>query len=125
MQDAPGWPGHPAPMDRERQGRVGTALSRVWFTIGHGILDEVWVRRTRTSRSSGHVAEKHVVSMYNRLAGVLHTPGLPSCGCGIRRPAIAAIVRPGPRQLVGYRSRCVLRRALRSSVPVESRPASW
>ena len=47
-QDAPGWPGIPARWTSSAKSGVGTALqpnSRVWFTLGHGIVDEVYYPR--------------------------------------------------------------------------------
>jgi glucoamylase len=46
--NAPGWPGIPARWTSSAKSGVGTALgeaSRVWFTIGFGILDEVYYPR--------------------------------------------------------------------------------
>ena len=43
--DAPGWPGIPARWTSSAKTGVGTSLSpssRVWFTIGYGILNEVY-----------------------------------------------------------------------------------
>lgn len=45
---APGWPGIPARWTSSDKSGVGTALglsSRIWFTLGHGILDEVYYPR--------------------------------------------------------------------------------
>ncbi len=45
MADAPGWPGIPPRWTSSAKSGVGTALSdvsRVWFTISHGILNEVY-----------------------------------------------------------------------------------
>ena len=45
---APGWPGIPPRWTSSAKGGVGTALgrnSRVWFTLSHGILDEVYSPR--------------------------------------------------------------------------------
>ncbi len=45
MEDssAPGWPGLPARWTPSDKSGVGTSLSsRVWFTLGHGILEEVY-----------------------------------------------------------------------------------
>ena len=42
---APGWPGIPARWTSSAKTGVGTALSncsRVWFTISHGILNEIY-----------------------------------------------------------------------------------
>jgi glucoamylase len=42
---APGWPGIPPHWTSSAKSGVGTALSaasRVWFTISHGILDEIY-----------------------------------------------------------------------------------
>ena len=48
---APGWPGSPARWTSSAKTGVGTALSfasRVWFTLSHGILNEVyWPRQDR------------------------------------------------------------------------------
>jgi glucoamylase len=46
--NAPGWPGIPARWTSSAKVGVGTALnqsSRVWFTLSHGILDEVYYPR--------------------------------------------------------------------------------
>src|SRR5215469_8054990 len=45
---APGWPGIPARWTSSAKSGVGTALaaaSQVWFTISHGILNEVYYPR--------------------------------------------------------------------------------
>src|SRR5512139_783532 len=47
-QNAPGWPGIPARWTSSAKSGVGTALSdasRVWFTLGYGILDEIYYPR--------------------------------------------------------------------------------
>ena len=46
--DAPGWPGIPARWTSSAKSGVGTSLtpaSRVWFSISHGILNEVYFPR--------------------------------------------------------------------------------
>ena len=46
--DAPGWPGIPPRWTSSAKTGVGTALnlnSRVWFTLSHGILDEIYFPR--------------------------------------------------------------------------------
>ncbi|MGB5051678.1 MAG: glucan 1,4-alpha-glucosidase [Caldilineaceae bacterium] len=46
--NAPGWPGIPARWTSSAKNGVGTArnpLSKVWFTISHGILDEIYYPR--------------------------------------------------------------------------------
>ncbi len=48
MADAPGWPGGAARWTSSAKSGVGAALadtSRVWFTISHGILNEVYYPR--------------------------------------------------------------------------------
>jgi glucoamylase len=48
VRHAPGWPGIPARWTSSAKAGVGTALSplsRVWFTISHGILNEVYYPR--------------------------------------------------------------------------------
>ena len=48
MTDAPGWPGIPPRWTSSAKTGVGTALSsvsRVWFTLSHGILDEIYYPR--------------------------------------------------------------------------------
>jgi glucoamylase len=48
QQYAPGWPGIPARWTSSAKTGVGTALnaaSRVWFTLSHGILNEVYYPR--------------------------------------------------------------------------------
>ncbi|HUX88928.1 MAG TPA: glucan 1,4-alpha-glucosidase [Chloroflexota bacterium] len=45
---APGWPGSPARWTSSAKSGVGTALSadsRVWFTVSHGILNEIYYPR--------------------------------------------------------------------------------
>jgi len=45
---APGWPGIPARWTSSAKSGVGTALgtsSHVWFTLSHGILDEIYYPR--------------------------------------------------------------------------------
>ena len=47
-QPAPGWPGSPARWTSSAKSGVGTALSnqsRVWFTLSHGIFNEVYYPR--------------------------------------------------------------------------------
>ena len=46
--DAPGWPGSPGRWTSSAKSGVGTALSassRIWFTLSHGILNEVYYPR--------------------------------------------------------------------------------
>ncbi len=45
---APGWPGSPARWTSAAKSGVGTALggSAIWFTLSHGILNEVYAPRT-------------------------------------------------------------------------------
>jgi glucoamylase len=48
QQQAPGQPGIPPRWTSSAKSGVGTALnnaSRVWFTLSHGILDEVYYPR--------------------------------------------------------------------------------
>jgi len=48
MMNAPGWPGIPARWTSSAKSGVGTAhnpLSKVWFTISHGIINEVYYPR--------------------------------------------------------------------------------
>jgi glucoamylase len=48
VRHAPGWPGVPARWTSSAKTGVGTAispLSRVWFTISHGILNEIYYPR--------------------------------------------------------------------------------
>ena len=48
MTDAPGWPGIPPRWTSSAKSGVGTAISsvsRVWFTLSHGILDEIYYPR--------------------------------------------------------------------------------
>ncbi len=48
MTDAPGWPGISPRWTSSAKSGVGTALSpvsRVWFTLSHGILDEIYYPR--------------------------------------------------------------------------------
>ena len=48
MPDAPGWPGIAPRWTSSAKSGVGTALSpvsRVWFTLSHGILDEIYYPR--------------------------------------------------------------------------------
>jgi glucoamylase len=45
---APGWPGIPARWTSSAKSGMGTALnpsSRVWFTVSHGIFDEIYYPR--------------------------------------------------------------------------------
>src|SRR6478672_2128013 len=47
-RDAPGWPGIAARWTSSVKSGVGTALgaeSRIWFTLSHGILNEVYYPR--------------------------------------------------------------------------------
>ena len=48
MTDAPGWPGIAPRWTSSAKSGIGTALSpvsRVWFTLSHGILDEIYYPR--------------------------------------------------------------------------------
>jgi glucoamylase len=48
MSEAPGWPGNPARWTSSAKSGLGVALSessRVWFTISHGIINEVYYPR--------------------------------------------------------------------------------
>ncbi|MCB0186515.1 MAG: hypothetical protein KDE31_19740, partial [Caldilineaceae bacterium] len=48
MTNAPGWPGIPARWTSSAKSGVGTAhspLSKVWFTVSHGILNEIYYPR--------------------------------------------------------------------------------
>jgi glucoamylase len=48
MNYAPGWPGISARWTSSNKSGVGTALtaiSRVWFTLSHGILNEIYYPR--------------------------------------------------------------------------------
>jgi glucoamylase len=48
QEQAPGWPGSPPRWTSSAKSGVGTALaqtSRVWFTLSHGILDEIYYPR--------------------------------------------------------------------------------
>ena len=45
---APGWPGIPARWTSSAKSGLGTAVSRdsrVWFTLSHGILNEIYYPR--------------------------------------------------------------------------------
>src|SRR3954465_11972012 len=45
---APGWPGIPARWTSSAKSGIGTAVSRdsrVWFTLSHGILNEIYYPR--------------------------------------------------------------------------------
>src|SRR5262249_15185103 len=47
-QNAPGWPGSPPRWTSSAKSGVGTArntASRVWFTLSHGIFDEIYYPR--------------------------------------------------------------------------------
>src|SRR5262245_49681752 len=46
--DAPGWPGSPPRWTSSAKSGVGTslsAMSRTWFTLSHGIINEIYYRR--------------------------------------------------------------------------------
>ena len=46
--DAPGWPGIEPRWTSSAKSAVGTALtamSRTWFTLSHGILNEIYYQR--------------------------------------------------------------------------------
>jgi glucoamylase len=48
LRNAPGWPGIPARWTSSAKSGVGVAyagVSPVWFTISHGILNEVYYPR--------------------------------------------------------------------------------
>jgi glucoamylase len=47
-EHAPGWPGLPARWTTSAKSGVGTALrpdAKVWFTLSHGILNEIYYPR--------------------------------------------------------------------------------
>src|SRR5436309_7049170 len=59
IQYAPGWPGIPPRWTSSAKSAVATALSpmsRVWFTLSHGIFNEIyfraWIRRARATSDS-------------------------------------------------------------------------
>jgi glucoamylase len=85
---APGWPGIPARWTSSAKSGVGTALSdrsRVWFTLSHGILDEIYYPRVDSACTrdfgfivtdgAGYFSEekRHAVSEVEFLA-----PGVPA-----------------------------------------------
>jgi glucoamylase len=48
LRHAPGWPGIPPRWTTSAKTALGTSLrpnSRVWFTLSHGVLDEVYYPR--------------------------------------------------------------------------------
>ena len=48
MVEAPGWPGIPARWTSSAKDGIGAALSegsRVWFTVSHGIVNEIYYPR--------------------------------------------------------------------------------
>ncbi len=88
MRDAPGWPGIEARWTSSAKSGVGTALgggSRVWFTLSHGILNEIYYPRVDTActrdlglivtASGGYLSEekRHAQSEVSLLA-----PGVPA-----------------------------------------------
>jgi len=87
-QDAPGWPGHEPRWTSAAKSGVGTALtaaSRVWFTISHGILNEIYFPQVDSACTrdfglivtdgASYVSEekRHTRSLVTRLA-----PGVPA-----------------------------------------------
>ena len=64
---APGWPGVPARWTSSAKSGIGTAVSRdsrVWFTLSHGILNEIYYPRVdhACTRDLGFiVTDGHVV----------------------------------------------------------------
>jgi glucoamylase len=64
MRQAPGWPGIPPRWTSSAKSGVGTALNRhskVWFTISHGILNEVYFPRVdqACTRDMGFIVTSH------------------------------------------------------------------
>jgi glucoamylase len=84
---APGWPGLPARWTTSAKSGVGTSLngSRVWFTLSHGIIDEVYFGRvdwacTRdlgllVSDTAGFVSEE---KRHTRQEVKMAAPGVPA-----------------------------------------------
>src|SRR4026209_1230975 len=51
---APGWPGVPARWTSSAKSGIGTSVSRdsrVWFTLSHGILNEIYYPRVDNART--------------------------------------------------------------------------
>ncbi|MGB8324929.1 MAG: hypothetical protein WCE52_18370, partial [Candidatus Acidiferrum sp.] len=85
---APGWPGIPPRWTSSAKSGVGTALnqhSKVWFTISHGILNEVYFPRVdqACTRDMGFIVtdgrdffseEKRHCTFENRA----YEPGIPA-----------------------------------------------
>jgi glucoamylase len=100
VNDAPGWPGIPARWTSSAKSGVGTALSptsRVWFSLSHGILNEIYYPRVdqACTRDMGLIVtdgqaffseeKRHTMSQVAYLA-----PGVPAC-----LPALVNACRQG------------------------------
>lgn len=71
--NAPGWPGTPARRTSSVKNGVGTALtaaSKVWFTLSHGILDEIYYPRVDSA-----CTRDHYWSMIRRAIGYIARNG--------------------------------------------------
>jgi Glucodextranase, domain N len=69
---APGWPGIPARWTSSAKSGLGTAVSRdsrVWFTLGHGILNEVYYPRIEVGRAAAFVTRNAPMSPEGSLGG--------------------------------------------------------
>jgi glucoamylase len=82
---APGWPGIPARWTSSAKSGVGTSLSpasRVWFTIGYGILNEVYYPRIdqACTRDLGLLVTDGEGLFSEEKRDTLHTVALPEPG---------------------------------------------
>jgi glucoamylase len=83
---APGWPGMPARWTSSAKTGIGTAVnrdSRVWFTLSHGILNEVYYRPRVHTRSRVHRHRRPGVLLREKRDTASETsqvtPGSPAC----------------------------------------------
>ena len=111
---APGWPGIPARWTSSAKSGVGTALSarsRVWFTISHGILNEIYYPRVdhACTRDFGLIVTDGAASSPRRSAIRAATSGR----LAERRPGLRHRAAPASRAAIGSRRSCVLRSAAR------------
>ena len=80
IHHAPGWPGIPPRWTSSAKTGVGTALnqhSKVWFTLSHGILNEVYFPRVdqACTRDLGFNVTKDEVPVHDLHATILHLLG--------------------------------------------------
>lgn len=75
---APGWPGIPARWTSSAKSGLGTAVSRdsrVWFTLSHGILNEIYVPEPLRRLKAGEIEDVLCIYKDALAAAVKRTVG--------------------------------------------------